>query len=101
MFVSGCIQIPTRLPKPMPSQPIGDSGISLTADASTVNDMVVQPADDEMDVPWIINHPVKVDNVAQVGPKRAPDLGEHSEEILHELGYAQKEIQRLRDDGVI
>ena len=66
-----------------------------------VNEMVVAPADDEMDVPWIINHPVKIDGVAQVGPKRAPDLGEHSREILEELGYATGEIQSLLERGVI
>ncbi len=67
----------------------------------TLNNMVVAPVDDEMDVPWIINHPVKIDKVAQVGPRRAPNLGEHSQEILKELGYAQDEIQSLFDSGVI
>lgn len=66
-----------------------------------VNRMIVPPVDDEMDVPWIINHPVQIDNVAQVGPKRAPDLGEHSREIVEELGYASDDVQALFDSGVI
>lgn len=66
-----------------------------------VNEMVVPPVDDGMDLGLIINHPVKIDKVAQVGPKRAPDLGEHSREILEELGYAQDKIQLLFDNGVI
>ncbi|MCZ6854160.1 MAG: CoA transferase [Gammaproteobacteria bacterium] len=66
-----------------------------------INKMVVPPEDDEMDVPWIINHPVKIDNVAQVGPKPAPGLGEHSQEILKELGYTSDEVELLFDSGVI
>ena len=66
-----------------------------------VNEMVVPPVDDGMDLGLIINHPVKIDKVAQVGPKRAPNLGEHSREILEELGYTQDKIQLLFDNGVI
>ncbi len=34
-------------------------------------------------------------------PPRAPDFGEHSEEILSELGYAADDIARYRDTGII
>ena len=57
--------------------------------------MAVEPANGELDTPWIINHPVKVTSVAQVGPRRAPALGEHSREILGELGYSPEEIDAL------
>ncbi|MCZ6618039.1 MAG: CaiB/BaiF CoA-transferase family protein [Gammaproteobacteria bacterium] len=74
---------------------------TVASEQLRVNEMVVPPVDDEMDVPWIINHPVKIDKVTQVGPKRAPNLGEHSREILEELGYPGDEIQLLFDRGVI
>jgi crotonobetainyl-CoA:carnitine CoA-transferase CaiB-like acyl-CoA transferase len=32
---------------------------------------------------------------------RAPQLGEHTDEILHELGYDTSSIDRLRRDGVV
>jgi alpha-methylacyl-CoA racemase len=31
----------------------------------------------------------------------APSIGQHSEEVLLELGYAQAEIERLREQGVV
>ena len=34
-------------------------------------------------------------------PPRAPDFGEHSEEILSELGYAADDIARYKDAGII
>jgi formyl-CoA transferase len=66
-----------------------------------LNKMVVPPSDDEMDVPLILNHPIKVSNVEQVGPKRAPELGEHNAQILQSLGYSEADIQQLREQGAI
>jgi crotonobetainyl-CoA:carnitine CoA-transferase CaiB-like acyl-CoA transferase len=66
-----------------------------------INQMVVPPVDPDVGVPLIINHPIKVDGVPQVGPKRGPELAEHTDEILKELGYTDAEIQALRDEGAI
>ena len=32
---------------------------------------------------------------------RAPTLGEHTDQIMHELGYSEDEITELRDRRVI
>jgi crotonobetainyl-CoA:carnitine CoA-transferase CaiB-like acyl-CoA transferase len=32
---------------------------------------------------------------------KAPDLGEHTEQILADLGYSQDEIQKLRENDII
>ena len=65
-----------------------------------INNMVVAPTDPDIDVPFIINHPIKISNLDQVGPKRAPELGEHTDEILQNLGYSRQQILALKDKGV-
>src|SRR5438445_8781400 len=48
-----------------------------------------------------ISSPIQVHGVAKVPAKRAPELGEHNDEVLKELGLDTKEIERLRASGVI
>lgn len=74
---------------------------TLSDEQVHINKMVVPPVDQSMGVPYIINHPLKADAVKQVGPKRAPEVGEHSAEVLAELGYSQEAIDELRAGGVI
>jgi crotonobetainyl-CoA:carnitine CoA-transferase CaiB-like acyl-CoA transferase len=64
-----------------------------------INAITVKPVSGELETPWIITHPVKVTSVAQVGPRRAPALGEHGREILAELGYSPDEIDALVSQG--
>jgi len=48
-----------------------------------------------------ISSPIKVHGVTKVPAKRAPELGEHNEEILKELGFDPKEIDGLRMSGTL
>jgi formyl-CoA transferase len=48
-----------------------------------------------------ISSPIKVHGVSKVPAVRAPDLGEHTEEILGELGFDAPRIESLRKDGAI
>src|SRR5437879_12001197 len=48
-----------------------------------------------------ISSPIQMHGVAKVAAKRAPDLGEHHDEVLQELGFDTKEIEPLRASGVI
>jgi formyl-CoA transferase len=74
---------------------------AITDEQLTINKMIVPPVDDDIGIPMIVNHPVKISNVAQVGPKRAPEMGEHTAEILTGLGYSDNEIQELRNKGAV
>jgi len=65
------------------------------------NKMAVKPNIDGVEIPLVINHPIRVDAIAQAAMTRAPNLGEHSEEILRDLGYSEEAIKALRADGTI
>ena len=61
-----------------------------TADEQILlNEMATPPSQDDIDVPLLVNHPLKITSVPSVETKRAPGLGEHSAEILAELGYSE------------
>jgi len=65
------------------------------------NRMAIQPADDETELPRLITHPINASSVPPVTPRRAPRLGEHSAEVLAELGYGPEQIRSMAEDGVI
>jgi formyl-CoA transferase len=48
-----------------------------------------------------ISSPVNLRGVPKVPAKRAPDLGEHNDEILAELGFGPAEIAELHAQGAI
>jgi len=48
-----------------------------------------------------ISGPIQVHGVTKVPAKRAPELGEHNEEILKELGFDGKEIDSLQASGTL
>jgi formyl-CoA transferase len=48
-----------------------------------------------------ISSPIQVHGVAKVPARRAPGLGEHTEEILRELGFDAKAIDGLRANGAV
>jgi formyl-CoA transferase len=48
-----------------------------------------------------ISSPIQVHGVTKVTAKRAPELGEHNEEILKELGFDAKEIDGFRTSGTL
>ncbi|MDX1382471.1 MAG: CoA transferase, partial [Thermoanaerobaculia bacterium] len=54
---------------------------------------VLMPADVEaLGTPWVINHPVRVDGAPERGPVPPPRVGEHTDEILAELGFEPEAI---------
>jgi crotonobetainyl-CoA:carnitine CoA-transferase CaiB-like acyl-CoA transferase len=65
------------------------------------NDIVV-PLEGTGDHPALtIASPMQIHGVAKVPARRAPEIGEHNDEILKELGFDDATIGSLRDSGVI
>jgi formyl-CoA transferase len=48
-----------------------------------------------------ISSPIQVHGITKVPAKRAPEIGEHNDDVLKELGFAAEEIDRLRAGGAI
>lgn len=65
------------------------------------NNMAVPTAADGPDIPMLVQHPLQISSVAKVVPKSGPELGEHSGEILAELGYSDAQIAALKSSRII
>jgi crotonobetainyl-CoA:carnitine CoA-transferase CaiB-like acyl-CoA transferase len=59
------------------------------------------PAADELGLPALVNHPVRIAGVDPAPLRPAPRLGEHSAEVLAELGYDAAAVAALRDQGIV
>ena len=55
----------------------------------------------ENDTMLTINSPIWVDGSQKVKPRRAPGIGEHSDEILRAAGYDEAAIRKLRASGAV
>ena len=55
----------------------------------------------EGDTMLTINSPIWVDGSRKVQPRRAPEIGEHSDEILRHAGYDEVAIGKLRASGAV
>ncbi|MER5341867.1 CoA transferase [Streptomyces mirabilis] len=64
------------------------------------NDIVV-PLEGVSGLEYTVSNPVSLRGVPKVPAKRAPELGEHNDEILAELGFAPADIALLRAKGAV
>ena len=65
------------------------------------NDFVVPLEGAGGHLQFTVSSPIQVHDVAKVPAKRAPELGEHNEEILKQLGFDPQEIDGLRASGTV
>ena len=48
-----------------------------------------------------VSSPITIADVEKIQPQPSPELGQHSQQILEELGYGANEIELLLEQGVI
>jgi crotonobetainyl-CoA:carnitine CoA-transferase CaiB-like acyl-CoA transferase len=65
------------------------------------NDIIVPLAGAGERLKFTVSSPLQVHDVPKVPAMRAPELGEHNEEILQQLGFDATEIDGLRAKGAI
>jgi len=65
------------------------------------NDIYVPLAEPTPTATHTVNSPLQVAGVSKVPPGRAPDLGEHSDTVLTELGFSAAEKSAMFTAGVV
>ena len=65
------------------------------------NDIVVPLEGAGANLKLTISSPIQVRDVSKVPARRAPEIGEHNEEILKQLGFDSNQIERLVASGVV
>ena len=73
----------------------------VTKDPQLVANDIVVPLEGAGKLTQTISSPIKVHGVNKVPARRGPGLGEHTEEILRELGFDAKSIESFREGGAI
>jgi formyl-CoA transferase len=66
-----------------------------------VNEIVVPLEGAGDNLTSTISSPIQVHGVAKIAARRAPELGEHNDEILKDLGFDSKTIDSLRATGAV
>lgn len=64
------------------------------------NDIVV-PIEGAEDLDFTVNNPITLRGLARVPSRRAPEHGEHNDEVLAQLGFSADDIAGLRAQNVI
>ena len=85
----------------VPSGPINDYAEALADPHTLARDMVVDLVHPTAGPIKALGIPVKLSDTPGAVDRPAPSLGQHTAEILTELGYSDAEQQALRDRGVV
>ena len=76
--------------------------IALDANHLVLTDDIVVPIEGAGErVTFTVSSPLTVHGVSKAPARRAPEIGEHNDELLQELGFSSDEIAQFRTGGTI
>ena len=59
------------------------------------------PIEGARDLEYTVNNPITLRGLARVPARRAPEHGEHNDEVLAQLGFSADDIDQLREQKAI
>jgi crotonobetainyl-CoA:carnitine CoA-transferase CaiB-like acyl-CoA transferase len=62
---------------------------------------IVVPIEGARDLEYTVNNPITLRGLARVPSRRAPELGEHNDDVLAQLGFSADDINQLQATGAI
>ncbi len=65
------------------------------------NEMIVPTRDQEPDFQRTVMNPIRINDEEKRAPSRAPAIGQHTDEVLGELGFTADDVDELRSAGVV
>jgi crotonobetainyl-CoA:carnitine CoA-transferase CaiB-like acyl-CoA transferase len=85
----------------VPAGPVNTVEQAFTHPQAIAREMVVQTNHPSAGRIKGVGHPIKFQDLPRPEPLPAPELGEHSEEVLKEFGFEDSEISELKAEGVV
>ena len=83
----------------VPAAPVQDVEDALDNEQTEARGMVRTMDDSGREIP-VVEHPLNFANAASGFDSPPPDLGEHTREVLREVGYDDETLDRLAAEGV-
>ena len=81
--------------------PVNDYEQAANDNLVLENHYLVDLEDSSGNIKRVVGSPIKMSGTPSVASAEAPELGQHTEEILLELGYNWEEISELRETSAI